>query len=327
MGIAKKLLFYVAAFTLLILLTALMSEILLRIFFPQQEAMRWFKTSNKYGYVLKRNFHQKYHFLNSNFVMEVATNSFGHRAKEYDLSKPAIRILLLGDSFVFGHGVNIEDRFDTHLQKFLDDSGNDFLIINAAVGGWGTLQEIRYAIDHLDLFKPDIIVITFCGNDPYDDIKFMGNLADNDRGAIYFPGKRFIKENLHLYRWLYYKWHSALHKVMLQRRMGNNKELAIDRQSASAITKEDWGRTFSYLKTFRDDFLRFNPSGMLLLQATNPLSEDIRTNLTSLSNGSTMLYVDLYNDVLTLHQTRERSLMMATGVHVFIRFQQKNSPT
>ncbi len=110
----KKKIFY---FLLMIALTAIIAlftlEIVVRLFIPQQEAMRWFLSDEKYGYVLKKNFHQRYHYLGYNFIMDVKTNSLGLRDKEYDLSRTDVkRILLLGDSFVFGHGVNIEDRFD-----------------------------------------------------------------------------------------------------------------------------------------------------------------------------------------------------------------------
>lgn len=72
----KKKTFY---FLLMIALTAIIAlftlEIVARLFFPQQEAMRWFLSDEKYGYVLKKNFHQKYHYAGSDFVMEVKTNS------------------------------------------------------------------------------------------------------------------------------------------------------------------------------------------------------------------------------------------------------------
>ena len=53
-----------------------------------QESMRWFKSSEKYGYLIK-NFNQKYTFLKSEdgFVMDVKTNSYGHRYDKYDQNK------------------------------------------------------------------------------------------------------------------------------------------------------------------------------------------------------------------------------------------------
>lgn len=215
-------------------------EIIIRTFLPQQESMRWFQSSEKYGYVTKKNFSQNYKYVGYDFVMNVKTNSFGHRHEEYNQSdftnKNIKKILLLGDSFLFGYGVNMENHMATHLTNMLNKSTNRFSIINAGVGGWGTLNEISYAKDHFELFNPDIIVILFCGNDLKDDIYFLNNMQDNDKGLFYFPGKLFIKRNLHLYRFLYYKYHVLLHNTVLKKKLKNNKDLFMDMQSKNTIS-------------------------------------------------------------------------------------------
>jgi len=287
-------------------------EAIVRIFLPQPDAMRWFLSDETYGYVLKKNFYQKYHYPRTDFVMEVKTNSLGHREAEYDLSKSDVkRILLLGDSFVFGEGVNIDDRFDTKLGALLDKSGQNTLIINTGVGGWGTLQQTTYARDHFDLFKPDIIVITFCGNDPDDDRKFIAKRWDAEKGLFYFPGKIFIRNHSQLYRLVRSGFHRLLHNWYTRKKMKNLQPTTLDRQSASIITEEEWSRSLGYLKQFHTDFLRFNPDGILLLQATAPSETNIRAHLSSLPNGEDLVYVDLYDDFVQLEP--ERRIMPHDG--------------
>jgi hypothetical protein len=92
--------------------------------------MRWFLSNEKYGFLLKKNFYQKYHCKDAGFVMEAKTNSLGPRDHEHDLSKKDMtRILLLGDSFVFGHGINMEDHFCTKFKGPFNQSEERYFVI------------------------------------------------------------------------------------------------------------------------------------------------------------------------------------------------------
>ena len=46
-------------------------EIGVRVFAPQQETMRWMLPDTRYGHVMKPEFHQRYSFLGSDYVMDV----------------------------------------------------------------------------------------------------------------------------------------------------------------------------------------------------------------------------------------------------------------
>ena len=61
----------VGASVLSFVIVFLIAEASLRLFNPQQEAMRWAASNEKYGYVLKKNFNQDYPFIGSDFVMNV----------------------------------------------------------------------------------------------------------------------------------------------------------------------------------------------------------------------------------------------------------------
>ena len=308
----KNIGFCILALTLSMLVALLIGEVVVRILSPQQEAMKWFSSDPKYGYVLKKNFHQRFRYVGTDVVMDVDINSFGHRYAEYAaaaLKNPSVRkILLLGDSFVFGHGINMEDHFAVILEKLLGGIENNNLVINAGVGGWGTLQATSYAHDHFAVFAPDVIVYTFCGNDPSDDLRFQHGLSDNKKGVYYFPGKILLRDNSHLYRWIYSEFHVALHNVILKKRIGDNdkRERAVDLQSASLISEVEWKLSLERIRKFHQKFLDFNPNGILFIQATSPWHEDTRSHLKQLSNGGNLIYVDLYDATSSLNSQQRR---------------------
>jgi hypothetical protein len=309
----KKLIFYTISICVPLIVSLFIIECILRLFFPQQEAMRWFKSNDKYGYVLKSNFYQEYKYIDSNFSMIVITNSFGHRYPQYDSvnlqNKTIHKVLILGDSFGFGHGLNIQDTFAFILDSLLSISSEKFMIINSSVGGWGTIQETNYARDHLKIFNPDVIVLTFCGNDPNDDKMFENNLSDMEKGTFYFPGKILLKENLHVYRLIYSKYYIAFHNYQLKRKSKNvdlNKDKKFDPQSASIISETDWNITLSRLLNFYHDFKEFNHKGIMLILATAPWDNNIRENLKTITNNIDRHYVDLYEDTIIIPEQERR---------------------
>ena len=73
------------------------------------------------------------------------------------------RILILGDSFAFGEGVDIEDRFDVTLSHL------GYSIVNTGVMGFGTDQQFIKAKPYLpQMKKGDIVLVLTFFNDFYD---------------------------------------------------------------------------------------------------------------------------------------------------------------
>ncbi len=94
------------------------------------------------------------------FRYRIDVNSFGLRDREIKVEKPAgvRRVLVLGDSFVFGVGLKNEERFSDMLQHMLPE---DVQVINCGVPGWGTDQEMLFYENSLRRLKPDLVVLTF----------------------------------------------------------------------------------------------------------------------------------------------------------------------
>jgi len=311
--VARKTVYSLLMLLISIILALLLAEIAIRTFLPQQEAMRWFQSDSKYGYILKSNFHQEYHYLNSNFIMDVKTNSKGHRYNEYVNSafenKNIRKILLIGDSFTFGHGINIQDHFGVRLENLLNKSDSPSIVINTGVGGWGTLQATSYAKDNFARFNPDVIVYTFCENDPGDDLRFRYQLADNEKGAFYFPGKIFLRDHSHLYRFIYSKYHMILVNHLLRKQLPEQSEYdaEFNSQSENIATEMEWSQTLDHIESFYRDFLEINPRGLFFVQASASWNTDIREHLERISNGKSSIYVDLYDETILLSDEERRT--------------------
>jgi lysophospholipase L1-like esterase len=94
----------------------------------------------------------------------IKINSQGLRNKEVLKNKTKKRILMLGDSFIFGMGVNAEETLPAYLQKFTGTKYHE--IINAGVIGQTIDDALLYLKYEGIKMHPDYIIFnTFVGND------------------------------------------------------------------------------------------------------------------------------------------------------------------
>jgi hypothetical protein len=117
------------------------------------------------------------------FDVAYVINSLGLRDREISREKPAgtSRILMLGDSFTEGNGVDQKETFSSRLQAMLDQAGfgKRWQVINAGVGSYSPLLEYLYLKNGgLDL-QPDLVILNFDLSDFYDDIQYT-QLAEFD---------------------------------------------------------------------------------------------------------------------------------------------------
>jgi len=102
----------------------------------------------------------KAHHKSSEFDITVKINSLGFRDDEYPLvKKKKYRIAVIGDSFTFGWGVNLEDGWVKILERELNASGLDIEILNLGKGGASPADYTQTAEKTIPLLKPDLVVI------------------------------------------------------------------------------------------------------------------------------------------------------------------------
>jgi hypothetical protein len=100
------------------------------------------------------------------FIVHVKVNSDGRRDVERDLKKSpdTTRILILGDSFVEGIQVPLEDTLGRQLEKELQPSNIE--VFSMAVSGWGTPSQFLYYRDRAASLQADVVLLAFYpGND------------------------------------------------------------------------------------------------------------------------------------------------------------------
>jgi lysophospholipase L1-like esterase len=101
------------------------------------------------------------------YGVEIKTNSFGFRDKEYPVARVAgrQRILMLGDSFGLGWGVSLDDTFSKHLERALNESGHPTDVINLGIGNYNTAMEVELFREKGLQFAPDLVVLMQYVND------------------------------------------------------------------------------------------------------------------------------------------------------------------
>ncbi len=151
-----------------------------------------------YGWALEPN--QKLNIIDpdTNEVFTETVNASGWRDVDHTPAKTKPRVLILGDSQVFGHGVALQNTMSRQLQNILGDSVE---VLSMGLGGYGTDQEYLVLLNEGLDWQPDQVVLVFTtGNDVMDnmhEISFFGTapkpsfeLIDGELKQRPFVGRR-----------------------------------------------------------------------------------------------------------------------------------------
>ncbi len=104
------------------------------------------------------------------FTTSVSINSVGLRGPEISAKTTDVfRILVLGDSFAFGWGVEDDETFAARLEKELKSEIPGIQVLNGAVPGFGLPDELEW-LEHYGLhLEPDLVLLAiFPANDITD---------------------------------------------------------------------------------------------------------------------------------------------------------------
>jgi lysophospholipase L1-like esterase len=130
----------------------------------------------------------------------VTTNSLGFRGRDVAIPKPEgrFRVVALGDSVTFGWGVNDADTFCAQLEQQLRARlrGHEVEVVNLAVPGYATRQEVALLKRNLSSLQPDLVLVGFYSNDlpdTLDDVK-----AGSGPGTTVAAASRGAGQILHM---------------------------------------------------------------------------------------------------------------------------------
>lgn len=139
------------------------------------------------------------------------TNDLGFRDETHTLTKKpgTFRILALGDSITMG--LFIDDRRDIYtslMGRRLQEAGFPVEVLNFAVVGYNTQQEVETLKDKGLAYKPDLVLVGYCLNDRENsDGGLLAALLDRQRKSAQTDAARVSPALLHshLYRFVRYR--------------------------------------------------------------------------------------------------------------------------
>lgn len=151
--------------------------------------------------------------LLSDYKTDVVINSYSLRNKDIDDIDPrSFRILILGDSQTFGLGVGQDETFAAQTENMLRESGNDVVVLNGGVHGYGT-YDILWKLERLSKVMDFDLVIVVCfldnwlvsdeGNDLWKNYQIL-QWANSGDFSEHQPDSQFMLEHFHTYLMLSY---------------------------------------------------------------------------------------------------------------------------
>jgi hypothetical protein len=169
-----------------------LAEIAVRIFLPQEHLPPdLFVTDPNLGYRVARNYRGTH--VTRDFTVPLATNSLGLRDREYGPPPPGgLRIYFLGDSFIFGNRVPLEQTVTKVLERALQQrlGPRPVEVVNGGMPGYSTIQELTFFDETVGLIRPDVVLLGMCvGNDMWDNLVYSTrNPGDSGGGGAWRGG-------------------------------------------------------------------------------------------------------------------------------------------
>jgi len=110
----------------------------------------------------------------------IDSNRYGQRERPYELPKPPglVRIVLLGDSFIFGQGVRADERLGARLEDALRTRAGvarPVEVLHLGAASWNLVAECSFLRRQLSLLQPDLVLHVSVPNDLDDTVGVRGS--------------------------------------------------------------------------------------------------------------------------------------------------------
>jgi len=162
-----------------ILIVLLFMIFLLEIFLKIHDPFGLDYFGHVFEYVDELVYNEKYSYSHKNNSrtkigrIKIETNSYGMRWKELAEPKTKKRLLILGDSVVFGWGVKQDRMFPELIRR----KRNDIEVISAGVGSWNTVDQYEWLRENYKSLALDELLLVITDNDIFSkkSIRDLGN--------------------------------------------------------------------------------------------------------------------------------------------------------
>ncbi len=212
----KRIAINAALITLSVTLALALAELAVRAFYPRfanynLEMWRYFAT-------LKEPLPDKdlpfVNFPNKEgtfYGVRVKINSQGFRCNEFSPEKTAgkKRIVVLGDSLVFGWGVAQKDTIPQVLENKLNSGAERYEVLNMGVGNYNSTMEVEFFKKKGLALRPDMVILVYFVNDvePIPRLSKLGYQIKSRSYLLAILFDRYVKLRSRLntnYRWCNY---------------------------------------------------------------------------------------------------------------------------
>lgn len=160
---------------------------LLHLAAPAEPTGNFWRTDPETGWSLQPGATGRWFNPLGEYDVDVTINSQGLRDVERaDYHKPegVYRILLLGDSYVEGLRVPLEQTFGKRLELALNANapvGLRYEVINAGVSGWGADQELLWLRAEGAKYQPDLVLLSFFPGNDFQNVSEALEVANMGR--------------------------------------------------------------------------------------------------------------------------------------------------
>jgi hypothetical protein len=234
-------------------------ELLLRALWPQRSAdtIGMFREDPDAGYRLQEGHRSE--VRTPEFRTRILTDREGYRVPQDHIPRVGAdrRLLVTGDSFTFGVGVEAEEAFPERLAARL---GGEWWVRNGGVGGYGPLRSSRLLVHRQASWRPDLVIhALYLGNDledPRPD-RFLVHPRVRD-GRMVTQGRPrserlrlYLRIHSHLYAFLRARLYGVYRRSGLSRR-GQYLEPVGLAEWPPVISEIGWPAGKSALTAMRD---------------------------------------------------------------------------
>lgn len=124
-------------------------------------------------------------FVRSEWDTTISVNEIGLRDDPLiDKTKTKLRILMLGDSYTWGFGVENHETFSQVLEKKFKQNGYDIDVINAGVVSYSPILEYLFVRERGLSLDPDIIILNLDLTDLRDDLSYEKLAVFDEHGNL-----------------------------------------------------------------------------------------------------------------------------------------------
>jgi lysophospholipase L1-like esterase len=195
----------------------LLAEFAVRIFAPQALVSDVIAGDPDVDYRLRPN--ASGHMSSPEYSADIRINSLGFRGPEISPAKKpgVVRVLFLGDSFTFGHGLRENETLPFAVGERLErEYPGKFEVVNGGVYGYSTADELNLFAKYGVALKPDIVVTLFMMNDFADNPtayklgndgslikqKVSSDFNNSRRITRFIPGADWLRAHSHLFKFV-----------------------------------------------------------------------------------------------------------------------------